>query len=89
MAMDTQVDPYSAKDFVKATAKPGTIGDMWDCSAELSQKRADRNGKDPLKEKFYEDYSKKHGGRKHHAQEREQLKEKLKNSPIEVTFNDE
>jgi predicted nucleic acid-binding Zn ribbon protein len=59
MSIDTKVDPYSAKDFTKATNKKGTIGDMMDLSAELSNKRADKEGADPVKQKHFQDYEKK------------------------------
>lgn len=65
VSIDTAVDPYSSKDFIKATNKKGTIGDLMDRSAELSQKRADKDGVDVLKEKTYEKYSKERNGRKH------------------------
>src|SRR4051812_24300437 len=59
-AIDTQIDPYSAKDFVKVTSKGGgVVGDLWDRSAELSAKRADKEGQDPVRAKFYKDYAKK------------------------------
>jgi len=65
---DTQVDPYSQSDYIKATAnKQGTMGDLMDYSKELSEKRAAKDGKDPLKEKFYRDHEKKHG-RKHQSE---------------------
>ena len=61
-SFDTEVDPYSQSDYMKATAnKKGTIGDMMDYSKELSAKRADKDGKDPVKEKFLRQYEKKHG----------------------------
>jgi len=59
MSIDTKVDPYSAKDFSKATNKKGTIGDMMDLSAELSDKRANKDGTDPVKQKHFQDYEKK------------------------------
>tara|TARA_R100000008_G_scaffold86896_1_gene82579 strand:+ start:6701 stop:7075 length:375 start_codon:yes stop_codon:yes gene_type:complete len=65
MSMDTQVDPYSESDYLKATAnKGGTIGDMMDYSKELSQKRAEKDGTDPIQEKHFKDYEKKNK-RKH------------------------
>ena len=62
-SFDTQVDPYSMHDYQKATEnkKGTTIGEMMDYSKELSEKRADKDGKDPVKEKFQKDYEKKHG----------------------------
>jgi hypothetical protein len=67
MSVDSQIDPYSSKDFVQKTEnKKGTIGDMMDYSKELSQERAEKNGGvDPVKEKYYKDYSDKRKGAKH------------------------
>jgi hypothetical protein len=41
------------------------MGDLWDRSAELSAKRKDKMGKDPVKEKYFENWSKKRKGKKH------------------------
>ena len=62
-SVDSQIDPYSNVSFLDATKnKKGTYGDLIDKSAELSEKRAkDHGGKDPVKEKFYNDYKKKTG----------------------------
>jgi hypothetical protein len=43
----------------------GTIGDLWDRSAELSEKRSKIYGKDPVKDKYFKDWSKKRKGKKH------------------------
>ena len=45
--------------------KKGTIGDLFDRSKELSEKRQKVLGKDPLKEKYYKNWSKKRKGKKH------------------------
>lgn len=63
---DTQIDPFSYQDFVKKTNnKKRTVGDLWDISAELSEKRTKKVGKDPIKEKTIKDYRKKCNGKKH------------------------
>tara|TARA_B100000427_G_scaffold300361_1_gene282691 strand:- start:716 stop:1081 length:366 start_codon:yes stop_codon:yes gene_type:complete len=62
-SIDTQIDPHSQQEF-REKAK-GTIGDLWDQSAEASAKRAARYGEDPVKKKFFEDYSKERKGAKH------------------------
>ncbi len=62
-SIDTKIDPHSQKDF-REKAK-GTIGELWDQSAEASAKRAERHGEDPVKKKFFADYSKQRGGAKH------------------------
>ena len=45
--------------------KKGTVGDLWDRSAELSSKREKIYGKDPIKNKYYDNWSKKRKGKKH------------------------
>lgn len=78
-SIDTICDPFSPKDFVKSTNKKGTLGSIWEKSAELSEKRKDSNGGiDPVKEKTYSDY-KKRVGKPHAAQIKEQTAKKLKN----------
>lgn len=78
-SIDTKWDPNSAKDFVRKTAsKKGTIGDLLDKSAELSKKREEKIGKDPLKENMYKDYSKKRNGAIHPKQRKEQFEKKKK-----------
>lgn len=61
------IDPWSNKDFVEKTRnRKGTYGDLLDRSAELSNARAEKNGGvDPIKKKYFKDYSKKRGGAKH------------------------
>lgn len=56
----------SAKDFSRVTAnQKGTMGDLWDRSAELSEKRKKLYGEDKVKSKYYEDWSKKRKGKVH------------------------
>lgn len=87
-SFDTKVDPYSSKDFVKATNKPGTLGDLWDRAAESSQKRADKDGIDPIQEKFYDDYSKRRKGKKHPDQVRREKAKELKKQGITIEWGD-
>ena len=59
-AIDSALDPFSAKDFVKHTAKKGmSAGDMMDLSKDLSNKREKARGLDPIKNKTVTDYEKK------------------------------
>lgn len=44
--------------------KKGTIGDLWDRSKELSEKREKIYGKDPVKEKYKKNWSKKRKNRR-------------------------
>mgnify|MGYP006878247292 FL=1 len=64
------IDPWDNASFVNSTANmKGSIGDMMDKSAELSSMRAEKNdGVDPLKKKYFENYSKERGGTKHHME---------------------
>ncbi len=63
IGVDTKVDPFSNRQFIDKTARPGTIGDMLDRSAELSHLRAEKNGGlDPVKAKADKEYEKKRPG---------------------------
>lgn len=56
----------TAKDFDRITAnKKGSLGDLWDQSKELSEKRKKIYGKDPVQEKYFKDWSKKRKGKIH------------------------
>ena len=58
----SQVNPWDEKAFVKKTDdKHGTVGDLWDYSRELSEKRIAKEGKDPIKEKWSKERAKKLG----------------------------
>lgn len=43
----------------------GSMGDLYDRSAELSEKRKKIYGKDPVKKKYFNDWSKKRKGKVH------------------------
>jgi hypothetical protein len=64
---DTKQDPFNQNQFLDVTkSKRGTYGNMIDYSRELSEKRASIiGGQDPIKEKYYEQYSKDRRGAKH------------------------
>lgn len=63
------IDPHSPKQFVEKTgAMKGTVGDMWDLSKELSEKRAAKDGTDKVKETYYKNYSKNRRGTPHMKQ---------------------
>ncbi len=84
-SIDTAVDPWNPKDFVKATNKPGTLGDMQDRAGELSEKRADRNGGiDPVREQFFERYSSERAGAVHPEVKKRKAKEKLKKLGVDL-----
>jgi len=70
MAMDTQIDPFSSKQFNDRTRdKKGTMGHILDYSTEMSDRRAEQaGGIDPIKQKYFENYSKTRNGAKHQMQ---------------------
>lgn len=80
-----ETDPWSHNDFMdKTSSKKGTVGDMMNHSEELSQKRKDKLGYDPLKKKFYENYSKARGGAKHPKE----IKEKgYESDKVKITYD--
>lgn len=86
-AIDSTPDITSEKGFMKYTeGKKGNMGNLFDLSAEASSERADRNGGiDPVKQKGYEEYRKKHG-QAHKDERKETIKKELKSKGIEVEF---
>ena len=65
-SIDTQIDPFSSREFVDKTKDKGiTMGELWDASQDASEKREKVLGKDPVKEKYFKNYSKKRRGLKH------------------------
>ena len=65
-SIDSDVDPFSSNAFVEKTANmKGSVGDILDLSAELSHKRAEKNGgQDPVKQEYLKNYEKT-VGKKH------------------------
>ena len=64
----TRIDAGSEQDFMNKTQDTGgTCGDLFDLSNELSAKRKSQssNGKDPIKQRFFKDYSTERKGLKH------------------------
>ena len=89
-SFDTKIDPFSAADFVRATNKPDTIGSLWDRSAEMSEKRREKTGdSDPVKCKFYDKYAKKHKGKRHPQEMREEGAKFLKKKGISINWGDD
>ena len=84
LSTEGKVDPWNNADFVNKTGnKKGTLGDMMNLSSELSAQRAAQNGGvDPIKEKYYKDYSKARGG----AQHPDQKKKTFENKHIKIDY---
>jgi hypothetical protein len=58
LSFDTRIDPYSKKAFLEKTKKSGTVGDLFDLSKEMSEKRGGVKN-DPVKKNFVKDWKKK------------------------------
>lgn len=65
--VNDRLNEYSTeKEFSSYTKKrKGTIGDLWDKSRELSEKREKIFGKDPVKETYKKNWSKKRKNRRY------------------------
>jgi len=64
--IDSDIDPFSQEQWNNKTKDgKGSVGDLWDRSRELSEKRKKALGHDPIKDKYFRDYSKKRRGLKH------------------------
>jgi len=67
MGVDTKMDASTdSRGFAEKTKnKKGCLGDLFDQSKELSEARKKMYGKDPVKKKYWDDWSKKRKGKKH------------------------
>lgn len=70
MSVDTKINPWDSKDFSRKTAaKKGTLGNIWDASSELAEKRVKSEGIDPVAEA---------------TNKKEKIRRKGKNTPMDV-----
>lgn len=88
MAIDSSfvnVDPWDKTSFIKKTEKGGTIGDLWDRAAELSEKRGgDKN--DPIKNEYLtKGYGKTRSGAEHPSIKKKRAEEACKKAGIRIT----
>ena len=65
-AMDLDIDPFSSKQFLSKTDKRGTMGELQERSKEMSEKRTNKLGYDPVKQKYFKEYAKKRCGKRHY-----------------------
>tara|TARA_Y100000361_G_scaffold58896_1_gene51516 strand:+ start:4554 stop:4898 length:345 start_codon:yes stop_codon:yes gene_type:complete len=66
-SIDGNIDPFDNKQFVEKTGKTkGSYGELLDRSREMSDKRKNKLGYDPVQKKYFKEYSKKRNGVKHH-----------------------
>jgi len=84
-AFGMSVDPNNPKAFIEKTGKQkGTYGDLIEQSKELSEKRAAQHGGiDPVKEKYFKEYSEARNGAKHS----EELKRNFSNKNFDVDWD--
>jgi len=67
-SIDSSIDPFSSQHFSEKTKNmKGSMGDMWDYSKELSEKRKEITAGegDPVRKKAEKNYSKKRKGMKY------------------------
>lgn len=84
--IDAKLDANDPKSFVRYTSsRRGTVGEIMDLSAECSEKRAGQSKQDPVKQKFYENYSQKRKGQLHPEVKKQKSREKLKKLGITIT----
>lgn len=70
-SIDVRIDPFDKTAFIRKTeAKKDTFGAMWDQSAELSKKREEKLGHDPVKEAYFDNYKKHRNGVAHSKDKR-------------------
>lgn len=74
-SIDAKIDPNSSNAFIdKTSTKKGTYGDLQNLSKELSEKRKEKIGFDPVEKKYLDEYSKARSGRKHQSQKVKTIK---------------
>lgn len=74
-AKDTQYGDASLKDFSRKTSdKSGLkVGDMWEISREMSDRRRQRDGVDVVRERYYEKYEQEYGEKHADVVQRDRL----------------
>lgn len=72
------IDPNNRQEFVDKTGKKsGKLGDIYQLSAELSEKRTEKEGIDKIKVKSWEKYEQKRYKTVHPDRKKQQLKEAI------------
>ena len=66
-SIDSEIDPFNNQQFIEKTGKnKGTYGELVDHSREMSEKRKNKLGYDPVQKKYFKEYSEKRNGARHH-----------------------
>lgn len=69
-SIDSKIDPFDNHAFIEKIGKSkGSLGDAMDRSKELSEIRADKVGKDPVKEKYLKKWKSERKNHKIHPSE--------------------
>lgn len=84
--VDSNFDPNNREEFMRRGAKYSTLGDLMDKSRELSEKRAEKEGEDPKRRKFFDEYSKTRNGAKHPLDRPKKLDSKY--ATVDLTAKD-
>ena len=82
LSIDTDFDPRNKEEFMRRGEKYKDLGSVIDKSRELSEKRAQKDGLDNVKQAFFDQYAKDRKGKKH-IQDRP---DKIENSRVVVDF---
>ena len=66
-AVDSEINPENKSDYLRKTEnKHMTVGDMMDQNKAMGEKRARlHGGEDPVRKKYFKEWSKKRKGKKH------------------------
>jgi hypothetical protein len=82
-SIDSRINPHDAQAFTRMThSKKGTLGDLFEASKEMSERRGGAEG-DPILQKKYQDFEKK-TGKKHIEVKRVESKKRLKKLGVSV-----
>lgn len=72
------IDPRSSQEFVRKTGlRKGKLNDLFQLSAELSEKRKSKDGVDGVESKSWENYEKTRPKTKHPSRLKQELKGKI------------
>lgn len=82
-SIDTKLDPRDKNAFVRRTEKYSKVGDFQDISRDLSAQRAAKDGRDPVKEKWLDNYEKSRLGKRHS----ERIPKKFESKHMTVDFS--
>lgn len=86
LSVDTDFDPRNREEFARRGEKYKDLGSLMDKSRELSEKRAQKDGVDHVREKFFEDYKKSRNGKEHPLNKPKKIENKF--ATVDFTAKD-